>query len=65
MMNGIADMNTPMNEYFLASTLNERMELRPVWRPSAVSSSSSEMPIVNTNTRETNRKVPPPYFAAR
>ena len=51
MMNGIADMNTPMNEYFLASTLNERMELRPVWRPSAVSSSSSEMPIVNTNTR--------------
>ena len=65
MMNGTADMNTPINANFLPNALKAPMELRPVLRPSAVSSSSNEMPIVNTNTRYMNRNVPPPYFAAR
>ena len=59
------DMNTPINAYFLPNALNAPIELCPVLRPSAVSKSSSAIPMVNTNTRYMNKNVPPPYFAAR
>lgn len=41
------------------------MQLCPVLRPNAVSSSKSAMPMVNTNTKYKNRNVPPPYLAAK
>ena len=36
-----------------------------VIRPKAVSETRRVYPNVTTNTRYTNRKIPPPYFAAR
>ena len=51
MMNGIAEVRIPMNAYFLPNALNAPMADWPVLRPSAVSSSRSDTPKVNTSTK--------------
>ena len=50
-MNGTAEARMPMKAYFLPNCLNAPMADWPVVRPSAVSSSKSDTPNVNTSTR--------------
>ena len=64
MMNGTAAAKTPTNFQRLLSELNAPMTESLVLRPSAVSSSSSEMPNVNASTKYVRMNMPPPYFAA-
>ena len=63
-MNGTAAERMPRNFHFLLSVLYAPMTDCLVWRPSAVSSSSSETPNVNASTKYVKMNMPPPYLAA-
>ena len=50
MMKGTAEARMPMKAYFLPKALKAPIADCPVLRPSAVSSSKSDTPNVNTST---------------
>ena len=63
-MNGTSAARMPTNFQRLRIELNAPTTDSLVRRPSAVSSNSSDTPIVNARMKYVTMKVPPPYLAA-
>ena len=64
-MIGTNAAKTPKNPKRLSSDLKALMALRPVLRPIEISVIINANPNVTARIRYTNKKDPPPYFAAR